>query len=373
MKFATLRLLTLAFFSLSLIDSMDSDSQPPSAPTKIHLGEASRIPVGVAYCAGKRNAKTTPIIDGEFSRLTSTEFYPFLLWQAPGQYRFSGADQSVADAQRSRRPLHGHCLLYALESVCPPFLINFEGTNQEFEAMVRDYLTVTLTRYKGRVQSYDLANELFAYHGNSADNTWLRRRFTSDQELWDFIGRCYHYAHAADPDALLFYADYGQESSRDNYAKGWAIAHQLFRWKKAGVPVHGYALHFHTNIYRPQQDLDRALTMAVQTGLKIHVSELDVSINWSDGDVASQKSGVQGLTQATPDLLERQSETFRHIALAYRRLVPAQQQFGITVWDVGDGDSWLASQRFEKPTLFDGHYRPKPAFYGFMRGLSEAP
>jgi endo-1,4-beta-xylanase len=326
--------------------------------------------IGVAYCNAKRNRQTSPIIDDQFNLLTSTEFYPFHLWNGPGQYHFGAAERAVQEAHDSRRPLHAHCLLYALESVCPQFLVHFQGSNQEFEALVRDYLTVTLQHFRGRISAYDLSNELFAYQGGEVDNNWLRRRFGSDQELFDFIGRCYTYAHAADPAALLFYSDNGQEFRSQNYAKGWAVAHQLGRWKKSGVPIHGYGLHFHTNIYRPQEDIEEALRLAVKTGLKIHLSELDVSLNWCDFDLSDRPGGVQNLQHSSPDLLRRQSETFERIAQAYVRRVPPAQRYGITLWDVGDGDSWLAARRFEQATLFDEHYQPKPAFYGFMKGLA---
>ena len=68
------------------------------------------------------------------------------------------------------------------------------------------------------------------------------------------------------------------------------------RWKQQGVPIHGYSVHMHTNIYRPQADIDQALQLAAKTGLQIAISEMDISINWADYDIPGQKGGVQGLT-----------------------------------------------------------------------------
>ncbi len=379
MKQPALQVSLIVVLILLTVCSLASGPAVPdgkSRPTKTISNQASlrkfsKVFIGVAYCQAKRNPKTSPLIDNEFSSLTTTEFYPFHLWLGPGNYSFTQADLAVQEAQSSKRPLHGHCLLYALESVCPAFLVKFQGSNAEFEAMVKDYLTVTLRRYRGRVRSYDLSNELFNQQGQVAD-TWLRRRFASDQELFDFIGRCYGYAHKADPAALLFYADYGQEHSHKDHVKGWAIAHQLMRWKQQGVPIHGYSVHMHTNIYRPQADIDQALQLAAKTGLKVTISEMDISINWADYDIPGQKGGVQGLNRASPEILRRQADCYRNIARAYRKLVPAKQQHGITVWDIGDKDSWLASQRFENANLFDGDYQRKPAFYGLQEGLSDS-
>jgi len=363
-----LRLLAICL-GLALLGSGGGEPDYPD-----HAGprllEVAPFPIGVAYCNAKRNPRTSPVIDQHYNALTSTEFYPFHLIGPDRQWVFSGADQAVLDAQKSGRRLHGHCLLYTLESVCPPCLREFKGDNQQFEAFVADYLGAVLGRYRGRVRSYDLCNELFTQSGSLAD-TWLRRRFASDQQFLDFIGRCYGYAHAADPQALLFYCDFGQEHSTANYAKGWAIAHQLMRWKRQGIPIHGYSLQGHTNIYRPQKDLEEAFRLAASTGLLIHLSELEVSLNWCDYDIPGHLGGIQGQKSLSADLLERQKQAFARVARAYRAQVPAPQRYGITLWDVGDADSWLATRRFERPTLFDLNYRAKPAYAGLLEGLRD--
>jgi endo-1,4-beta-xylanase len=51
--------------------------------------------------------------------------------------------------------------------------------------------------------------------------------------------------------------------------------------------------------------------------------------------------------------------------------VPASQRYGITVWGVNDGGSWIitSQKQADNPLLFDDNFRNKPAFYSFLLGL----
>jgi endo-1,4-beta-xylanase len=126
----------------------------------------------------------------------------------------------------------------------------------------------------------------------------------------------------------------------------------------------------HTNIYRPIQDIENALRLAASSGLRIHITELDVAINYADWDINNVSGGVKGLSAFNNDLHDRQKEMYRLVADAYRRIVPRNQQYGITTWDLCDKYSWLNWNRWEAGTLYDVNYNRKPAFYGFLEGLS---
>jgi endo-1,4-beta-xylanase len=63
--------------------------------------------------------------------------------------------------------------------------------------------------------------------------------------------------------------------------------------------------------------------------------------------------------------LELQRVKYREIVEAYKRLVPKAQQYGITMWDTNDKQSWLTG---ENATLYDDIAQKKLAFYGFAEG-----
>jgi endo-1,4-beta-xylanase len=336
----------------------------------IRLKDLADFPIGVSFGNIQNKPETQDIILNETSRITSTEFFASIIWRGENEFDFSKADIAVDYALSNGKEVHAHCLMYPTEIVNPGWLRAYRGNNQQFEALVKNYITTTVSRYRGRIKAYDITNELFAYNNSKVQPSWLRDRFSSDNEFFDFMGRCFKYAHEADPNALLFYNDYGQEYTNGNFEKGNAIVRQIQKWKQQGVPIHGYGLQMHTNIHRPIEDIERALELAASTGLLIHISELDVAINWAHWDVAGVRGGNQGVTQATADLLQRQKDMYRKVAQAYKKSVPQRQQYGITLWDTTDKYSWLNWHRFEAGTLFDVDYQRKPAFYGFAEGLS---
>ncbi len=366
-------LIILLIISVTLIWSCTQEPLQPNCGS-MYLKDNSAFPIAISVGVDKQNEPLiTEILRTETSRITSKEFYTSLLWESETGYHFTRADANIDFALQHQKKVHAHCLLYPIYSVSPEFLVNYPGNNAEFEELVRQFITTTLTRYRGKIQSYDITNEIFEYNGGNASKTWLRQRFSSDEEFFAFIARCYRYAHEADPDALLFYNDYGQEFTNENFIKGNAILAQLNQWKAEGVPIHGYGLQLHTNIYRPIKDIEAALRIAVTSGLKIHISELDVAINWADFDIDGVTGGEQNITATNEAYTQQQGEMFKKIALAYKKIVPKDQQYGITLWDVSDKENSFFLDRYDAGTLFDMNYQRKTSFYSFLEGLSGGP
>jgi endo-1,4-beta-xylanase len=338
---------------------------------KLHLKNYASFPISISYGNEIIKAGKANFITDEINFLTTKAFYWRTILKAPDQYDFSEADAYLAYAKDKNMPIHGVSLMYHLDIVSPEFLMKFKGTNQEFEKIVKKYLYATLKRYKGKIKSYELTNELFKVYGDEIEQTWLRKRFTDDESYLDFLGRCFKYAHKADPKALLFYNEFLMESPYKEYAKVKGALKVIARWKTQKVPIHGFGVQIHTNIYRAIKDIEGMLEIAVQSGLQIHISELDVSVNWADFYETAYTGGDKKAVQITPEMLQKQRELYKNIAEAYKRIVPKDQQYGITIWDISDADTWLFRLRpYEAPVLYDINNKRKPAYYGFLEGLS---
>lgn len=69
--------------------------------------------------------------------------------------------------------------------------------------------------------------------------------------------------------------------------------------------------------------------------------------------------------------MQQQKQKFTSIIRAYRNMVPKAQQYGITIWNVGDGDSWIPNSCNcrDYPLPFDKNYAKKPAYDGILNGL----
>jgi endo-1,4-beta-xylanase len=172
-----------------------------------------------------------------------------------------------------------------------------------------------------------------------------------------YIADAFKYARQADPAAVLFINDYNLESSNPKLDAFVAMANDL---KAQSVPIDGVGTQMHISINTSNANIDAMFQKLAATGLKVHVSELDIRIN---------PNNTTPFT-ATADLLSQQAAKYRYVAESYNKYVPASQRFGITVWNLTDGDSWIVqSGNQDYPTLFDASYNKKPAFLQFLLGL----
>lgn len=228
-------------------------------------------------------------------------------------------------------------------------------------AAMQNWINTIVTRYKTKVKAWDVVNEVIDESGNFRTGT-----SSNDMFYWyavlgqSYIANAFTYASQADPAALLFINDYNLESNNVKLDALIALVNQL---KTQGVPIHGIATQMHISINSSNAGIDNMFTKLAATGLKVHVSELDIRIN---------PSNTTPFT-ATTTLLDQQAQKYKYVAQSYKSHVPAAQQYGITVWNVGDADSWIVTSlgQTDYPTLFDNNYNKKPAFTQFCNGLKQ--
>ena len=224
---------------------------------------------------------------------------------------------------------------------------------------MQSWITAMVGRYKGKVKAWDVVNEIFAENGSLRTGSSV-----NDQFYWypvlgrSYIANAFTYASQADPNALLFINDYNLESSTLKLDSLIAMVNAL---KSQNVPIHGIASQMHININTSNSAIDNMFIKLAATGLKIHVSELDVRINPSNTTPFA----------TTDALLQQQSDKFKYVAESYNRNIPVSQRYGITVWNLTDADSWIVTSlgNTDYPTLFNSVYQKKPAFTGFLQAL----
>lgn len=233
----------------------------------------------------------------------------------------------------------------ALGSAPDPVLVN---------TAMQSWITAIVGRYAGKIKSWDVVNEAFDDNGNLRTGTSTNDLFYWGSVLGNaYIENAFTYAHAADPAALLFINDYNLELNNSKLDAFIATANDL---KTRGIPIHGVGTQMHISVNTSNANIDAMFQKLAATGLIVHVSELDVRINPSGATPFSP----------TPDLLTQQAAKYRYVAESYKMHVPAAQRFGITVWNVTDGDTWING---DYPTLFNADYSKKPAWYEFLSGL----
>ncbi|TAE54218.1 MAG: endo-1,4-beta-xylanase [Bacteroidetes bacterium] len=320
-------------------------------PVSTLRGEAP-FPVGTAVQSGRIDQSSyANLINKEFSSITAEyEMKQDVIHMGPGSYEWGSSDAIVDFGVKNSIRVHGHALLW--HSSAPAWFDTYSGDNAAFEQMMKTYIQTVVTRYKGKVASWDVVNEAFEDGSGAYRNTIYYQKMGPD-----YIAKCFQWAHEADPDALLFYNDYGAEY--DN-SKRKAIVEMIEDLKARGIPIHGFGFQMHINYNWPSlSELTKALDALKATGLKIHFSELDVRMN-----------PANDLTSFTEARALAQEERYREIVTLYKTL-PAEQQFGITLWGIKDNESWLLNfwGNPEWPLLFDSDFRYKIAHRGMVEGL----
>ncbi|WP_219847931.1 endo-1,4-beta-xylanase [Sphingobacterium gobiense] len=290
-----------------------------------------------------------------FSQITAEwEMKMDAIWTSSTHYQWAGADKLVDFAIDNDLDVHGHTLVWYKSF--PSWFKNAGYDSTAFEDHVKTYIKTVVERYKGKVISWDVANEIFNDNGSLRITDCPVHATFKDPIA--FYGRCFQYAHEADPDAKLFYNDYSVVIAP---GKRNAIKNMVQRFKSEGIPIHGIGDQFHYRINNDKSTLRNGLNDMASTGLLVHISELDIVMNVN-------KSDNYVFTEAEA---KKQSDMYKHIAESYSAL-PAQQRFAISLWGVTDKHTWLTGSWHPKeyPLLFDQSYQHKEAYKGFLSGLN---
>jgi endo-1,4-beta-xylanase len=262
-----------------------------------------------------------------------------------GSEDFSGGDAIAAFAAAHGMQVKGHALVW--HQAVPSWVAGLSADDLRTE--FTRHITSVASHYRGRVVAWDVVNEAIDDNGFGLRNSVFR------QKLGDrYIADAFRAAHAADPQALLFYNDYGGEAMGGKSDAVYALVSGLVA---EGVPINGVGLQMHARAASPPDSAAVAANMRrlAALGLRVNISEMDVRI----GDLGG----------ATAANLDRQKAVY-HDMVAVCVAEPACH--GVTFWGFTDAHSWIYSQYgADAPLLFDTQYAPKPAFYGafdaFMR------
>ncbi len=141
-------------------------------------------------------------------------------------------------------------------------------------SLLAAHIETVCGHYAGRLQAWDVVNEVVdpPAPGGLRDTPWLR--FLGP----GYIAAAFHAARAADPAAVLFLNDYGLEpDSPSTDAKRLAMLALLRRLLDADAPVQGLGLQAHLVAGNRFDSLAGFLGQVGALGLRVAVSELDVS------------------------------------------------------------------------------------------------
>jgi endo-1,4-beta-xylanase len=321
------------------------------------------FPIGVAVAPGNLKTDEAALILQQFNSLTPENAMKIgPIHPEENRYFWNDADSIVAFAQAHGLRVRGHNLCWHNQT--PRWLFrDSAGKNVSKEVLLqrlKDHVTTVVNRYKGKIYAWDVVNEAIS---DKADE-YLR------PSLWyqicgeDFIVKAFEYAHAADPNAVLFYNDYN-EINASKREKIYKLVRSL---KDAGVPIGGVGLQGHWAINEPSREqLDSTIKKFADLGIKIQITELDISVYPKEHN-ARERQPADTDTAFTPEKENKQREVYKMCFEVFRKYKKFIR--GVTFWNVSDRRSWLDNfpvrGRKDYPLLFDKNLKPKKAYWGVV-------
>lgn len=323
--------------------------------------------VGVAVsAAGLEDPAYASTVVAQFNQLTAENE---MKWESiepePGVFDFSRADAIVAFARDNGMQVRGHTLVW--HSQLAPWVEALTGADAVREAMTRHIQTVVghyRDNFPGVVVAWDVVNEAMNVMQGPMGGTAIYRDSVFYRELGEgFIAEAFQIAHDADPDALLFYNDFGVEGT--NGAKSNGTFDMVSGLVAAGVPIHGMGFQMHTGPIDQgpaAQDFAANIARYEALGLQVEITEMDVTL-CAVGD------NVLGL----------ELQRYR-----YNRIVSACFESpacrSVSLWGLTDPSSWLNDTGCTQgmitldtqpaPLAFDDAFGRKRAWWGIYDALT---
>jgi endo-1,4-beta-xylanase len=313
------------------------------------------------------NTKAAALVREQFSSISPENA---LKWESvhprPDQYDFSAADRYVEFGRTNGMFIVGHTLVWHSQT---PGWVFQDGRGNPADrdtllARMSNHITTVVGRYRGKIGGWDVVNEALNEDGTLRDSPW--RKIIGD----DYMLKAFQFAHAADPQAELYYNDYSLENS----PKRKGAVNLIKKLQAQGVSVAAVGLQGHYKMDWPTPaQVDETLTAFSALGVKVAITELD--LNLLPSPTKSQAAEVSmnfalraelnPYTNSLPEAVQQQlAQRYAGLFTAFVKHHDAVNR--VTFWGVTDGDSWLnnwpVKGRTAYPLLFDRDCRPKTAF-----------
>jgi endo-1,4-beta-xylanase len=276
-------------------------------------------------------------------------------------------------AQDNGLPVRGHCLLWHAQTPTWFFRENFdiggqavskEVLRERLEIYIKNTMILVQTEFPDvEFYAWDVVNEVYKDDGNLRDAGWWGEGVDNELSPWamiygddSFVDDAFEFARMYAPeDCKLFYNDFNEYIP----AKRDKIAEKMLSLKESGnVDGIGMQAHLDTSFPTPAS-FKEALDVFLYTGLEVHITELDMTINpeLSLNDAVDYDINTQG---------QLYQELFEGIRDSRMNHPNGENLTAVVFWGTDDATSWRGDR---KPLLFDGDFQAKPAYYGVIEGV----
>jgi len=337
------------------------------------------VAVNPAITSGKDKAAQDIVIKQFNSITVENVMKAALINPKPGEYNFAPADEYVAFGEKHSMFIIGHTLVW--HNQCPEwFFTNTAGkpnTKEEQIERLRSHIQVVAGRYEGRVNAWDVVNEVIGEDGNYRENTAWVKAFGNGDTL---VKYAFKFAAQYAPNTELYYNDFNawRPSKRDG------IVRLIKMLQKEGLRIDGVGMQGHWGLDYPKTAyIEQAIDAYAACSVKVMITELDVDVLplTKEGQIIGQgmadkqfqleefKTYLDPYKNGLPDsmqtvLANRYAELF---SIFYKRKDKIAR---VTLWGVDDGMNWKNGypipNRTNYPLLWDRNKQPKPALQAVL-------
>lgn len=261
-------------------------------------------------------------------------------------FDFSRADACFEFARKHSLGVRGHTLVW--HEMLPAWLPARLNSSNAL-SLLSDHIQRVVGRYRGRVHSWDVTNEVIdVVHASPRS---LRMTIWRDTLGPYYPHIAFELAGDADPTARLGCNEYGLEADNPGAAKKRAALLDLVsNLKRSRVPIHYVGLQAHLKAgdsYSPG-GLGKFLQQLRDLGVEAYITELDI-----DDRALPPRSPTRD------EAIADQCKRFLSVALSAVH-IPV-----VVTWGLRDSSSWLQSKRPrrdglpQRPLPFDNDLRAK--------------
>lgn len=278
------------------------------------------------------------------------------------RYDFTQADRFVEFGQKHDMAIIGHCLIW--HSQCAGwFFTDKDGKTVSPEVLkqrMKDHIHTVVGRYKGKIKGWDVVNEAIMEDGSYRNSMFY-------QILGEeYIPLAFQYAHEADPEAELYYNDYGMNVK----GRRERVVRLIKELKERKLRIDAVGMQGHMGMDYPDlEDFETSMLSFAAEGVKVMVTEWDMSAlptasqSANISDNVAYRDSLNPYADGLPEDVSREwnsrMKSFFSLFEKHADIVSR-----VTAWGVTDKNSWKndfpVKGRTDYPLLFDRNYQPKP-------------
>lgn len=373
--------LGVILLAVASVQAAESVSEPASAPNSSAAPDQQGPTIKDAYknhfligmagdLPGNYSDQELALATENFDILTPENcMKPGPIHPSESNWRFERPDALVEWCAASDIAIHGHTLVWHAQTNDWFFR---DGDRAAVTRRMKDHIATLVGRYKGRIRSWDVVNEAINDGGNAqTGQTENLRNSAWFQALGpEFLTLAFKFAHEADPDAALYYNDYGIEAG-PKHASSLVLLKRLI---EDGAPIHGVGIQGHWSTANiPYAALDEAISAYASLGLKVSITELDVTIRGASGGQLGPGPGGRrfggggGGAAPSPQDFQAQADAYARLFAIFIKHKDVLER--VTFWGLNDRRTWRFGQH---PLIFDANNQRKPAYTAIVDALRAA-